>query len=135
MIRRHEMSRPLVALVLTGMVLASSTAHGAAEARHSGTIARLSGNGRTITLEELGPWTAGGHARDELSIALEPSTKIELVARSKEAAADQWPGGFKETPLAPSDLRAGDYVTVAAHRNHGRLVALSVTVIRPHERE
>lgn len=129
------MSRRLIALVLTGMVLASSTAHGAAETRHSGTIARLSANGRTITLEEMGPWTAGGHARDELSIALEPSTKIELVARSKQAAAGQWPGGFTETPLAPSDLRAGDYVTVAAEPNHGRVVALSITVIRPQDRE
>lgn len=83
----------------------------------------------------MGPWTARNHARDELSIALEPSTKIDLVARSKEAGAGQWPEGFKQKPLSPSDLRTGDYVTVATDRDPGRLVARSVTVIRPHERK
>jgi hypothetical protein len=68
-------------------------------------------------------------------IALGPSTKIELVARSREVAADQCPKGVNETPLAPSDLRAGDHVAEATDRYHGWLVARSVTVIRPRELE
>jgi hypothetical protein len=124
-----------MALALTGMVLTASVAPGAVEMRHSGTIVRLSTDDRTLTLEELGPWTARSRARETLSIALEPATKVELVARSKQAATGQWPGGFKATSLTPSDLRTGDYVTVAAERDHGRLVARSVTVIRPREGE
>jgi len=46
-----------------------------------------------------------------------PDTKIELVARSAEAAPGQWPGGFKQTPLPATELKPGEFVTVVRASN------------------
>jgi hypothetical protein len=123
----------LAPILIGALVLVASVAHAATETRHSGTIEGLSANGRTITIEELGPWTGGRLTREKLSVVVEPTTKIELVTRSQHGAENGWPGGFKASPLAASDLHRGDYATVTAERSHNRLVARSVTVVRPAE--
>ncbi len=124
--RRKSTSWAVTALLLAA---AGLPAAGAAEVKHSGRIVATAADGKTITVEEVGPWTKGNLTLVKHPIALEPGTKIEMVSRAETGA--QWPGGFKEASLSASDLRVDDYVTVTAESRGGRLVATSVQVIRP----
>jgi hypothetical protein len=127
------MLRLALALAAGGLLLVS-TAQSADRTRHSGHIKAVSPNGQTIVLEEVGPGLKGSSTNQVISrpIALTPETRITLASRTEEGnGSSEWSGGFKETPLAPTDLRVGDYATVEAQTRDGRLVAVSVVVVRP----
>ncbi len=124
------MPRVSVALTLACLVLAAQSGW-AAESRFSGTILAIDASGKSITLEELGAGPRGKHKNEIIAhpIALTSATKIMLVTRDDQTT--DWPGGFKEAPITPNDLKKGDYATVRAEAKNGRLVATSVLVVRP----
>lgn len=122
-------SRMFVALALTGLLLAA-TAHAGSEERHSGRIVAVEPQTGAITLEEMGPWTGPGQGLIKRSVELTAQTDIALLARTDEAAAGEWPGAFKESPLSAMELRPGDYVTVSVEAHGGRLFARSIAVVR-----
>ena len=126
------MLRLALAVVAGGLLLAS-TAQSADRDRFSGHIKEIGPNGQKIVLEEVGPGVKGTSKNEMLarSIALAPDTRITLAGRSEDAEGSEWSGGFKETPLAAKDLQVGDYATVEAQTRDGRLVAVSVVVVRP----
>ncbi len=125
------MLRIALALVAVGLTLVS-VAHSAERARYSGRIKEVDRSGQAITLEELGPGIAPEKNRVvDRRLVLTPDTRIELATRAGESEATEWPGGFKESPLAASDLRVGDYVTAETEAKDGRLIAISIVVIRP----
>jgi hypothetical protein len=95
--------------------------------KHSGRIVAVGAHTKTIELEELG---AGGRELKRV-IELLPDTKIGLVARSTNAAPGQWPGGFRETPLAATELKPGEFATVTTALHDGRLAAVEITVVSP----
>jgi hypothetical protein len=126
------MSRVSVALALAGLVLVAQNVW-AVESRYSGTILAVDASGQSITLEELGAGPRGKRKNEVIArpIALTASTKILLVTRVSDDQASDWPGGFKETPIAATDLQKGDYATVRAEPKGGRLIATLVQVVRP----
>jgi hypothetical protein len=95
--------------------------------KHSGRIVTTGPRATTIELEELG---AQGRPLKRV-IELQPDTKIALVARSTDAAPGQWPGDFRETPLAATELKPGEFATVTTARRDGRLSAVEITVVSP----
>src|SRR2546428_12401047 len=112
----------VIALLLAGLLVpgagqAAETTP--AEMTHSGMIVATGRDAKAVTLEELGPWTPKSRPI-KLVIELTPDTKIELVARSAEAAPGQWPGGFKQTPLPATELKPGEFVTVKTAKRDGR---------------
>jgi hypothetical protein len=116
-------------VVLAGLL---STSPALAEDKRSGTILAIDPGGQSLTLEEISAGIAPG--RNQIltqPISLTSDTVITLVSRAEEADSTSWPGGFTETRLAPADLRTGDYATVETAHRAGKLVARSVTVIRP----
>jgi hypothetical protein len=119
-----------IALVLlAGVALAGAAA--AEDMKHSGTITEIAPN--RITILEMGPW-AGSAALERRSIDIDQQTTVALAERVDDTGPAGWPGGFRETPLSPSDLRVGDYVTVTTTKSEaGRLVAASISVVRPSE--
>jgi hypothetical protein len=118
-----------LAVILGGVLWTSPTL---AEGRHSGTILAIAPGGQSLTLEEISEGIAPGRNRILTQpISLTPDTVIRLVSRVEEADPADWPGGFKETQLTPGDLRTGDYATIETALRAGKLVAVSVTVIRP----
>lgn len=120
-----------VALTLaTAGLLLTSTAYAATQVKHSGMIVATSPNGRTITVEEMGPWTGPGSGLVRRSVRLTPQTKVVLVSRSNEPTPGGWPGGFREVLSSPSELRPGDYVTVATESRGGELIPRSIAVSR-----
>jgi len=124
------MARMTLALALAGLV-AASTAQAAATGKHSGTIVGVAAKGSTVTLEEMGPWKGPGQAPLRRVIHLTPTTKIVLVTRASGATPDGWLGGFTASRLSMSDVQRADYVTVSAVKRGGRLMAVSVEVVRP----
>ncbi len=124
------MSRVSVALTLAGLTLVAQNVW-AAESRYSGTILAVDASGQSIKLEELGAGPRGKRKNEIIarSIALTSATKILLVTRDDQTT--DWPGGFKEAPITPNDLKRGDYATVRAEPKDGRLIATSVQVVRP----
>jgi hypothetical protein len=126
------MLRLALAVVAGGLLLAS-TAQSADRARFSGHIKEVGPNGQKIVLDEVGQGVTGTSKNEMIgrSIALAPDTRITLATRSEDAEGPEWSGGFKETPLAATDLQVGDYATVEAQTRDGRLVAVSVVVLRP----
>jgi hypothetical protein len=99
--------------------------------RRGGTVATV--DGLTLTLEEIGPWTGTSTRPTRTSITMTSQTRIELVERSREATAQDRQGSFRASPLARSDIRAGDYVTVTTRSTEGRHIATSITVVRASE--
>ena len=130
------MRRIMIALLLAGLLVPGTgraatdlTRAGATHpaTKHSGRIVAVGPHAATIEVEELG--ALGRQFRRV--IELRPDTKIARVARSTEAAPGRWPGGFTETPLAATDLKAGEFATVTTDRHDGRLAALEITVVSP----
>jgi hypothetical protein len=121
-----------ILLVLAVAALGMPTLAQAADAtRHTGIVVAVQADQRGITLEEMGPWTGPSHGQVRRSVALTPETTVLVVTRAEQAAAGGWPGGFSATPLAHSAIRAGDYVTATTESRKGKLVALSIEVLRP----
>jgi hypothetical protein len=122
------MVRTTLALVVAGLVVAAPAFAGDT-VKHSGTIAAVDPVKHELTLVEMGRWSGPKTTPTRRSIELAPSTRVELVARSK--ASKGWPGQFTETALPASDLYPGDYVTVTVERAGKRLKAVSIEVVRP----
>jgi hypothetical protein len=120
-------------LALTLMLVVTlSTSAALAEGRRSGTILAIAPGAGVVTFEEISEGIAPGRNRILTQpISLTPETVITLVSRVEEADSTEWPGGFRETPLAPGDLRTGDYATIDTVLRDGKRVALSVRVVRP----
>ncbi len=123
----------VIALLLAGLLVpgagqAAETTP--AEMTHSGMIVATGRDAKAVTLEEFGP-LAPKSRPIKLVIGLTSTTKIELVARSAEAAPGDWPGGFRETPLAATELKPGAFATVKTAKRDGRLIAVEITVVSP----
>jgi hypothetical protein len=108
------------------------TAGGIADAqlRVSGVVTSVASNGESFTLDELG--RAAALVRH--TILLAPDVRIVEVSRRGDGSGavepGAWPGGFRETPFAASDVRPGDFVTVVVGGRGTRVQARSVEVIR-----
>ncbi len=126
-----RMVRAALVLIATGLCLASVAAQGADAVEHSGRIVAVDMKIRTMTLEEMGPWTGLDSRPIKRLIRLEPTTTITLAARANVAAPGGWLGGFRESPLSASDLRPGDYVTIRTVSERTHLSTVSVVVVRP----
>ncbi len=124
------MIRIALALGVAGLLLVSA-AHSAERSRYSGHIVNVSPNGQTITLQELGARAGTQNQVIDRALGVTPDTRLTLAARAEEDGGGDWSGGFKESPLSVTDLRVGDYATVEAEARDGRLVAVSVLVVRP----
>jgi hypothetical protein len=121
----------IVLTVAAAGLLATPLAQAAGDARHTGIVVAVQADHGGITVEEIGPWTgpARGHVRR--SVAVTPETTVLVVTRAEKAPAGGWPGGFSQTPLAPSEIKPGDYVTVTTARRNGTLIARSLELLRP----
>ena len=86
-------------------------------------------DGRAVTFEEMLSWKGTGSGVVERTIEITPRTAVQLVERTPKWT-DEQPTGWESRTLKPSDLRAGDYVTVTGDCDRrGAVVALQV--IRP----
>jgi len=124
---------PRIALALAAVALTLvSVAHSAERTRYSGRIKEVNPSSQAITLQELGPGMAFEKGRVvDRRIVLTPDTQVKLATRAGDNEATEWPGGFMESPLAAGDLRVGDYATAETEAKNGRLIAISIVVIRP----
>jgi hypothetical protein len=127
------MRRAIGLLVGFVMVLPASGAV-AAELRHSGTVTAVDRNAGTITLEEVGPWSPQSGGILTRTVRLRPGSHVVLVSRADpsvpHATPNDWPGGFRESPLDAADVRPGDFVTVTVTDDGGQAVAQMVAVVR-----
>lgn len=76
--------------------------------------------------------TASGPAaakRSDMRV-LTPGIRVELLSRAEQNDPQGWSGGFIASPVSLSDLRPGDWVTVALEPGPHRS-ALSVQAVRP----
>lgn len=123
---RTVLSCILAALVVAGPMVAAGAA--GQERRHSGVIVGVAVGARTITMREMGP----GSTSHRRTVRLTSQTRIALASRSEDdQTTGHWAGAFMESPLKPTDLRPGDFVTVTATGRGDELVARSVDVVRP----
>jgi hypothetical protein len=100
--------------------------------RYSGTIVAVDPAGSSITLNELGAGVPGGRNQEiPHVIGLSPGTKLLLATRAADSEETGWRGGYTESPIAATDLKPGDFATVEAETRDGKLVAISVVVVRP----
>jgi len=114
-------------LVLSAALLVVSVAE-AADLRFSGHVAAVDPGGDTILVEELGAGKGQQPAVIQRSVSIGPETAFEVVERSQDGGL---PSVFKTAPASRTDVKAGDFVTVTAHRRGNRLHAASVSIIRP----
>jgi hypothetical protein len=116
----------------TSALLLSVPAVATADARHSGTVTAVDQQTRTVTFDEMGSWVGPNDGIVRRTVALGPATHVVLVSRGDDAVphvpAGEWPGGFRESSMAPADIRPGDFVTILIG---GPQAARAVTVVRP----
>jgi hypothetical protein len=124
------MSRVMAMLVLAILVAVGMPALAGHPSKESGTVTSIDPAARTITLDEMGPWHGPRTATTRHSIVFTPSTRIELVTRSKRPVAGGWPGGYVDSSLSAADVHPGDFVTVEVTHEHGGPVATSIDVVR-----
>jgi len=118
-----------IALALGCLILSSAVE---AAPRYSGTIVAVDPAGSSITLNELGAGVPGGRNQEiPRVIGLAPGTKLLLTARAADREETGWRGEYTESPIAATDLKPGDFATVEAETQDGKLVAISVVVVRP----
>jgi len=118
-----------IALALGCLILSSAVEAGP---RYSGTIVAIDSAGSSITLNELGAGVPGGHNQViPRVIGLSPGTTLLLATRAADSEETGWRGGYTESPIATTDLKPGDFATVEAETRDGKLVAISVVVVRP----
>jgi len=118
-----------IALALGCLILSSAVE---AAPRYSGTIVAVDLAGSSITLNELGAAGPGGRNQEiPRVIGLAPGTKLLLAVRAADSEDAEWRGGYTESPIAATDLKPGDFATVEAETRDGKLVAISVVVVRP----
>jgi hypothetical protein len=113
------------------LTLAVVLAHASEQPKYSGKVVAVDPSGQTITVEELGPGTSSGNQVVARRIRLTPETSITVASRVQDERAGSWPGAFTESPLEAGGVSPGDFVTVEAQKREGRLVAVSVVVVRP----
>jgi hypothetical protein len=78
------MFRMLLVILLAG--LGSASLARAEAVRHTGVVAAVQPDGRAITLEEMGPWTAPKQGVVTRAIALTSETKVATVTLAKLTA-------------------------------------------------
>ena len=118
-----------IALALGCLILSSAVE---AAPRYSGTIVAVDPAGSSITLNELGAGVPGGRNQEiPRVIRLSPGTTFLLAARAADSEETGWRGEYTESPIAATDLKPGDFATVEAETRDGKLVAISVVVVRP----
>ena len=116
-------------LALGAVLLASPAAWAFEAVRHTGTVTAVDAVRSTVTIEEMGPWHPGRVNLKHEVFAMTPETRVELASRTDVAGG--YRGRWAERSLPVSDLRAGDYATVTAQREAGKLQASQVVVVRP----
>ena len=99
------------------------------EARHSGRIVQVAGDGSTIVLEEIVAWTGPGTGTVTRSIAITPRTAIRLVERTGQWDDTPMPG-WDARSIEARDLRQDDFVTVSTNDDR-HATALALHVVRP----
>jgi hypothetical protein len=120
----------IVSLSIVLGLAAAAPLH-AAEAKHTGTVVAVEADRQRIAIEEMGPWVGPKQGVVKHWIALAPQTKVAAISRSDKATKDGWSGDFAAAPLTAAAIKPGDFVTVTTETREGRLVALSVEVLRP----
>jgi hypothetical protein len=82
----------------------------------------------------MGPWSRRTTAETLRTLAIAPDARIELVQRSDTPTPGGWPGGFRESSLAPSQLHPGEFATLRlVHRGRTRMIE-SIEVVAPANR-
>ena len=100
---------------------------------HSGIVTSVDAARGTLILQEMGPWNGPDTNPTSVSIALQPTTIVEVVQRSTvgNARENGWQGGYISSPMKAGDLYAGEFANVSTVRDGRRLSAVSVEVVQP----
>jgi hypothetical protein len=131
------MSRCVSGLLGVALILVAAGRATTEERKHSGTVVAIDPRGRTLAIDEMGPWTPERSSLVRRTIVLGPGADVRIVGRAPigpqapSPEPGEWPGGFKAAPFNPTDIRPGDFVTMMTGERVGRLVARDVSVVRP----
>ncbi|HUM17203.1 MAG TPA: hypothetical protein VL086_16020 [Candidatus Nitrosotalea sp.] len=117
------------ALALGSALLVAPAAWAADIVEHSGSVTAVDAARHTITIEEMGSWHPGKRNVKREVFALTPETRVELARRQEVPGG--YPGQWTEQALTSSAPRVGDFATITAQREGGRLQATAVVVVRP----
>jgi hypothetical protein len=101
--------------------------------RHSGTVLSVSPDARTLVLAELGLWRVRNGVTEvtRVTVAMTASTEYTSLSRASHVPPTGWVGDYVEAAAARQTMAQGDFVTVVAHRDGGRLTAIKVQRVSP----
>jgi len=113
-----------------GLLLVASPVWAATTEKHSGVLVAADPTQQTITIEEMGPWYGPRTSPVRRVFRLASATRIAVAERTQDGNLG-WSWAFTERSLEPSDLRAGDHVTVMTGQQGRRADVVRVDVVRP----
>jgi hypothetical protein len=113
-----------------GLLLMAFPSWAATTEKHSGILVAADPTQQTITIEEMGPWRGPNTSPIRRVFRLASTTKIAVAERTQDGNLG-WPWAFTERSLEPSQLRAGDHVTVMTEQEGRRADVVRVEVVRP----
>ena len=113
-------------MALSALVLTLTALPAAGEAgRHSGRVVQVGDGGRSIVIEEMGPWQGPNTGLSTRTVQLEPGTSVRLVVPTGKWEEDASPG-YELRTIAVEQLQPGDFVTVMLNGAGGAARGLDV---------
>ena len=123
-----RMAGSLFLALALGLALIAPAADAAGATAYSGTIVSVDPRGGVLMLDEVGPWRVaqGKTVVTRRTIVVTSTTKFNTFIRVNVPGG--FGGDFLEVALDIDDITIGDFVTAECVSEHGRLVALRVTL-------
>ena len=112
-----------LAIAITGLTAVVS---GAADVgRHSGRVVEVGEGGRSLVIEEMGPWMGPNTGLSRRTVVVAPGTSVRLVVPTGKWEENASPG-YDLKQIAVDQIKPGDFVTVAMGRERSTINALEV---------
>jgi hypothetical protein len=101
--------------------------------KYSGNVAEVDRGAGRIVLGVVGPWRVvdGVTQVTRVPVKVNEATRFVRVERRPGPGPEGWIDNYVETPLAPWQVKAGDFVTATVNREGRQLVANQITVVVP----
>jgi hypothetical protein len=115
-----------ISLATIVLCLAATPVRAATEGgRHSGRVVEVRDAGRSLVVEEMGPWLPPNTGLSTRTVTLAPTTAVQLVIPTGKWQADASPG-YEVRRMAPDEIKPGDFVTVTIDGGGEAATALEV---------
>ena len=114
----------LLAAASIGPAFAAPALATSPDSRHSGRVLDVRNGGRSLVVEEMGPWLGPNTGLETRTMALDPAASIRRLTPTGTWESNSSPG-YAVRAASAEDIRVGDFVTVTLGSD-GRVATVDI---------